>query len=105
MYYGYLNIASIVLGLITLVLIMVAFNEDKSYKRHLIQLLSFVTMILSVYFQIIYTLHLIEINDFSALMDIFPTLTTVIGIFITVMFIAHLMIEVRHQLRRKSYDS
>ena len=91
--YGLLNLGSLVLGLI--VWIIPVFNIIRRKKRginnSIIALLSMGACIIAVWFQIFYTNYLVEINDWSALMDTTNALTWVSAILIFVTIILNII--------------
>ncbi|MDQ0230160.1 hypothetical protein [Metabacillus malikii] len=70
--YGWLNLGSLLLGLIAWLLPVVNMMRNKKQSQKKWMLLSFVSMIAcatSICFQIFYNYHLVMIEDWSALMD------------------------------------
>lgn len=70
--FGWLNIGSLVLGIIAWVLPVVNLLRDKKQENKKWVVLSFISIsacAISVCFQIFYTYHLVKIEDSSALMD------------------------------------
>lgn len=70
--FGWLNIGSLVLGIIAWVLPVVNLLRDKKQENKKWVVLSFISIsacAISVCFQIFYTYHLVKIEDWSALMD------------------------------------
>ena len=70
--YGWLNLGSLVLGLIAWILPIVILkryklNDHRNWSTFSIMSLS--ACAISLIFQIFYTYHLVEIEDWSALMD------------------------------------
>lgn len=69
---GWLNIGSLVLGLIAWILPMVSLakqNKDNNKTWVFFSIISFTACIISIYFQMLYNDYLIRIEDFSALGD------------------------------------
>jgi hypothetical protein len=70
--FGWLNIGSLVLGLIAWLLPVVNLLRDKKQENKKWVVLSFVSIsacAISICFQIFYNYHLVKIEDWSALMD------------------------------------
>jgi hypothetical protein len=70
--FGWLNMGSLVLGLIAWILPVVNLQRDKKQENMKWFVLSFVSIsacAISICFQIFYNYHLVKIEDWSALMD------------------------------------
>ncbi|TDL72114.1 hypothetical protein E2R56_16885 [Rhodococcus qingshengii] len=70
--FGWLNIGSLVLGLIAWILPIVNLLRDKKQENKKWVALSFVSIsacAISICFQIFYNYHLVKIEDWTALMD------------------------------------
>ena len=78
--YGWLNVASLVLGLIAWILPVVNIMKyDTGGHKNWVTLsiLSISACAISLWFQILYNHHLVEIQDWSALMDTTGTLVRI----------------------------
>lgn len=78
--YSWLNIGSILFGLIAVVIpIINLMRQDKSTSKSLgiISGVSISSCAISLGMQILYTNHLVDIQDWSALMDILSTVANV----------------------------
>jgi biotin transporter BioY len=70
--FGWLNIGSLMLGLIAWILPVVNLLRDKKQEKKKwirLSLISVSTCAISIYFQIFYIYYLVKIEDWSALMD------------------------------------
>jgi hypothetical protein len=70
--FGWLNIGSLVLGLIAWILPIANLQRDKKQENKKWVVLSFVSIsacAISICFQIFYNYHLVKIEDWTALMD------------------------------------
>lgn len=67
---GMLNLGSLVLGIIAWILPIFSLSQDKE-KRNLeiYSIMSLLACVISLFFQLIYNHHLVQIEDWSALMD------------------------------------
>ncbi len=95
MYYGWLNIVSILCGLIAVVIpIINLIREDKHNSKNLGVLsgISIGSCAISLCIQMFYANHLIDIGDFTAIMDIFPTVTSVSMVLVIVTIVLNIMI-------------
>ncbi|WP_212391464.1 hypothetical protein [Sporosarcina beigongshangi] len=69
---GWLNVGSLVLGLIAWILPIVSlmrYKQGRHKKWAAFSIMSVGACAVSLYFQIVYNHHLVTINDWSALMD------------------------------------
>lgn len=69
---GWLNIGSLLLGLIAWILPVFNLLRNKKHEHNNWDVLSFISMsacAISISFQIFYNYHLVKIEDWSALMD------------------------------------
>ena len=87
--YGLLNVASFVLGLIAWILpLALTFFKNINYKKaYIFSILSLVLTIISIYFQFVYTNHLVKIKDWIAIEDtnngvLFACTALILGTFI-----------------------
>lgn len=91
--YGWLNVGSLILGLIAW--IIPTFNIMRRKKRgnnHSIPtLLSMGSCAVALWFQLFYNIYLIEINDYTALLDTVGTLNWVAAILISVTIILNVI--------------
>ncbi|WP_431803633.1 hypothetical protein [Halobacillus andaensis] len=68
---GYLNIGSLLLGLIAWILPVVTLLSSHCSKKWVaFSMMSFSACAIALFFQILYSYHLVKIEDWSALMDI-----------------------------------
>lgn len=70
--YGWLNVLSLVLGLMAIALPLININLPHKYdrKRYILSTIaSMGSCTMALFFQMIYTWHLIVIRDWTALMD------------------------------------
>lgn len=93
-FYGWLNLGSLVLGLIAWILPIV--NLIRNGKRghsnsFVLSILSMGACIISLWFQILYNHHLVEIEDWSALMDTTGTLVWVSAVLVIVTIILNII--------------
>lgn len=92
--YGWLNVGSLILGLIAWILPIININNykkrDKKNRTYL-SILSMSACIISLWFQIIYNYHLVEIGDWSALMDTTGALVRVSGILVIITIILNII--------------
>ena len=82
-----LNPASLLLGLIAWILPTISifqYKNNKNEKWGVFSILSLSMCSISIYFQIIYTNHLVNISDWSALMDTNNALVFVASVLIIV---------------------
>lgn len=80
MEYGYLNIGSIICGMVAVVIPIINLlkeNKKNNNKWCILSLISISACAISLCMQIVYASYLVSINDFTALMDTFPTITFV----------------------------
>ena len=80
MNYGWLNIGSVLLGLIALIIPIVnLMREDKSVNKNLgiFSGISISACATSLCMQIFYTNHLVNIKDFTAMMDLLGIVASV----------------------------
>lgn len=85
--YTWLNVGSLVLGLVAWILPVVSLMRyEKRGHRNWISLsiLSMIACTISLWFQIVYNHHLVEIEDWSALMDTTGSLIKVSAVLIIV---------------------
>lgn len=78
--YGWLNVGSLVLGLIAWILPVVnimKYNIEGHKNWLTLSVLSMSACAISLWFQILYNHHLVEIQDWSALMDTTATLVRI----------------------------
>lgn len=93
-YYGWFNLGSLVFGLIAWILPIVnLIRYEKKGHRNLtvLPILSMGACVISLWFQIIYNHHLVEIEDWSALMDTTGALVWVSGLLLIVTIILNLI--------------
>lgn len=84
---GLLNIGSLVLGLIAWILPIITIINNKKTENKKGALLSFISMaacMISVYFQFLYNKHLVNISDWTAIMDTIGSVIVLSGILIGV---------------------
>lgn len=68
--HGWLNIGSLILGLIAWILPLIGFmKKDKPNQLFLLSMGSLSACAIAICFQLYYQVHLVEIEDWSALMD------------------------------------
>lgn len=93
-FYGWLNIGSLLLGLISwLFPVINIFRYKGSNEKNLITLsiLSMSSCVISLWFQIIYNHYLVQIGDWSALMDTTGALVFVSAVLITITIILNII--------------
>lgn len=67
---GILNLSSLVLGVIAWILPIFSLSQDKKKRNWAIySILSLLACTISLFFQLLYNHHLVQIEDWSALMD------------------------------------
>jgi cytochrome c oxidase subunit 4 len=91
---GWLNIASLILGLIawTLPVInLVQYNKSSNRKWVIFSITSISACGISLYMQILYTDHLVKINDLSALMDTSGGVVSITGLLLVVTIMLNLV--------------
>lgn len=89
-----LNLASFILGCITLILpiINLAYKEKNKNSNWLTpSILSISACTISIYLQMIYNNYLVKIEDWSALLDITNSVTYISGVLISVTLILNLI--------------
>jgi cytochrome c oxidase subunit 4 len=87
---GWLNLGSLVLGLIAWILpVITLMQHNKADPRNLVvfSVASVSACAISLLMQIVSTSHLVKIEDWSALMDISPSLVLVASILLVVTLI------------------
>lgn len=92
--YGWLNVGSLALGLIAWILpITSIIRNDKNKDKSLIVIstLSISACAVSLYFQICYNHHLVEIEDWSALMDTTSSLVKVSRVLLIVTIVLNII--------------
>jgi len=102
--YGYLNVGSLVFGLIAWILpiVRIGFLENRSDNNgEVFSLLSFSSCAISLCFQIFYTNHLIDISDWTALQDIMSTISFAAGVLLAVTVILNAIILFRYRTYKK----
>lgn len=84
---GLLNVGSIVLGLVAWILpisSLMRFKKKNNSNWAILSILSISACAISLLFQIIYSNHLVKIEDWSALMDTMGAVVFVSGILLVV---------------------
>lgn len=92
--YGWLNLGSLGLGLLAWIIPIISLirKHKRNYKRFNIStLVSLGSCSLSLWFQILYNHHLVEIKDWSALMDTTGALVLVSGVLVIVTIILNII--------------
>ena len=91
--YGWLNVGSLVLGLIAWIIpILNIIRHKKRGDNHSIMtLLSMGACAIALWFQISYNNYLVEINDFPALMDTIGTLNWIAAVLLVVTIILNVI--------------
>ncbi|GAA0824802.1 hypothetical protein [Clostridium tertium] len=85
-----LNPASLLLGLIAWILPIISLMQYKKHKNKswiILSIISISSCAISLFLQIIYNNHLVQINDWSALMDTTDALVFVSAVLIVVTII------------------
>ncbi len=85
-----LNPASLLLGLIAWILPIISLMQYKKHKNKswiILSIISISSCVISLFLQIIYNNHLVQINDWSALMDTTDALVLVSAVLIVVTII------------------
>lgn len=85
-----LNPASLLLGLIAWILPIISlmqYKENKNKSWIILSIISISSCVISLFLQIIYNNHLVQINDWSALMDTTDALVFVSEVLIVVTII------------------
>lgn len=78
--YGMFNVGSVVLGLAGLALpVVVLFRRMQMKKGFACQLVSLICCMVSVFLQLIYNDHLVNIEDWGALMDTSGAVVSIAG--------------------------
>lgn len=80
MEYGWLNIGSVLFGLIALVIPIITLMRQDNYVSNNLGVLSGISIsscAISLCMQIFYTNHLVNIEDFTAMMDTLDTVSNV----------------------------
>ncbi len=88
--FGWLNIGSLVLGLIAWILPIVNLTRDKKYENKnwvALSIISIAACAISLCFQIFYTYHKVKVEDWSALMDTIDAVASVSALLLIVTLI------------------
>jgi hypothetical protein len=91
---GLLNVASLILGVIALGLPIVSLFQEKKEgkkKRKMLSFISFSACTTAIYFQLFYSYFLVNIGDWTALMDIMGTQVFVAGTLLIVTIILNII--------------
>ena len=101
--YGWLNLASLVLGIVAwlIPLLGIARRKTRTFTRTsgIWPLISIGACSVSLWFQILYNHHLVEIEDWSALMDTTKALVFVSGVLVIVTIILNIISMYRNRNR------
>lgn len=87
---GSLNLGSLIFGLIAWILpfvYIIRINESKIRNGLVFSLASISACLVSLCMQIFYTNYLVKIGDWSAISDIFPSVTLVSALLVTIAII------------------
>lgn len=104
---GLLNLGSLVLGIIAWILPVVNLLQ---YKKHdqwngaVLSIMSICACAISLCFQIFYTKHLVEIEDWSALMDTAGTMAFVAAVLVIVTIILNAITLIVYRNRTENED-
>ncbi|MBY0146873.1 hypothetical protein [Neobacillus niacini] len=105
---GLLNLCSLVLGLVAWILPVVNLmrykKHDQRMKWAVLSILSISACTLSLCFQIFYTKHLVEREDWSALMDTAGTMAFVAAVLIIVTIILNAITLIVYRIRTGNKD-
>jgi cytochrome c oxidase subunit 4 len=104
---GFLNLGSLVLGLVALILPVVNLTL---YKKHdhrnwiTLSVMSISACAVSLYFQILYSYHLVKLADWSALMDTTDAVVFVAAalLIITIILNAITLLVYRNKIAKKN---
>jgi cytochrome c oxidase subunit 4 len=91
--YGLFNLGSLLLGIVALVLPFINFfTRDKTanQKKTVVIASSIGACAMSLFFQLIYQRHLVDIEDWSALMDTSGAVVFVSAVLLTIVFALNL---------------
>lgn len=94
MNYTLFNIGSVILGFASFIFPIVSVAAARKENHNLSGILSFsgyASAILTLFFQIIYQNHLVDIKDWSALMDTSSALVLVAGLYIAALLIVNVL--------------
>lgn len=97
---GWLNIGSLVLGLIAWiipVMNLLRCKNRKNMKWVVLSIISISACAISICFQIFYSYHLVKIEDWSALMDTIGTVASVSAILVIVTILLNALTLILHR--------
>ncbi|KKI89287.1 hypothetical protein WQ54_27425 [Bacillus sp. SA1-12] len=108
--FGWLNIGSLVLGLIAWILPVVKLMQDNNHphkKWAALSIMSISACSISLCFQIIYHYHLVKIEDWSALMDTMgaTAFVSAVLLIVTILLNALTLIVYRERIAKKVIKS
>ncbi len=92
--FGLLNVGSLLLGLIAWALPVANLCREKKAGNHswvVLTMVSFIACAVSIIFQVFYSLHLVNIEDWSALMDTQGAVAKISVLLLTVTIILNVM--------------
>lgn len=101
--YGWLNFGSLVLGLIAWLLPIICLalsNNDLIKKWTYFSIASISACVISLFFQILYNDHLVQIEDWSALMDTSIAVVRLSFILVLVTIVLNVMIAIVYNKKR-----
>jgi len=101
--YGYLNVGSLVLGLIAWILPIVRIGFLKKSSDSSGEVLSFFSIsacAISLCFQIFYTNHLVDISDWSALQDTMYAVSDAAGVLLVVTIILNAIVLIIERIKK-----
>ena len=100
---GWLNVGSLILGLIAWgapILSLIQYKKASIGRYSLYAIISFGACVTSLYMQILYTGHLVQISDWTALLDTYGAVISASSILLVVTVLINLIALVLY-LRKK----
>jgi hypothetical protein len=98
--FSWLNIGSLVLGLVAWILPVVNLQQDKkqeNMKRFVLSFVSISACAISICFQIFYNYHLVKIEDWPALMDTIGAVAFASAVLIIVTILLNALTFILHR--------
>jgi len=102
--YSYLNVGSLMFGLIAWILpiVRISFLKKRCDSNgEVFSLLSFSACAISLCFQIFYTNHLVDISDWSALLDTMYAVSDAAGVLLVITVILNAIVLLRYRTYKK----
>ena len=101
----WMNVSSIVLGLVGLIIPIIHFINYKKFSKKyngLVHIISFVSCGVAIVFQNIYTDYLLKIEDWTAILDTYSTITKISIILLAIITALNLIVYI---VSNKEYKS